>query len=150
MQLFYIQSQVGTLPPCLGEWRSTWFSAFDKTLQTIVIVLRPWHTQGLWKISKKPNPIVKFGCGSVRKFAYFVSQNRISTFKNQEKYKKKKITKNPTKVKKKLVLLFDIYFFQILLLTFKFSKIYFSEFCPILKKSVRHGHPTRMGLPWKN
>ena len=35
------------------------------------IFQRPWHTQGLWKIAKKPNPVVKFGCGSVRKFAYF-------------------------------------------------------------------------------
>ena len=25
---------------------------------------KPQHTQGLWKIAKKPNPLVKFGCGN--------------------------------------------------------------------------------------
>ena len=105
------------------------------------IFQRPWHTQGLWKIAKKTYPEVKFGCGSVRKFAYFFQKMEFKFSKNREKYKK--IVKIPKKLKMKLVLLFDIYFFQILLLTFWFSKK--SEFCPILKKS-----PCDMGtIPWK-
>ena len=33
-------------------------------LNGLAIFQRSWHTHGLWKIAKKPNPIVKFGCGS--------------------------------------------------------------------------------------
>ena len=32
--------------------------------QVLAILHTPQGTQGLWKIAKKPNPIVKFGCGS--------------------------------------------------------------------------------------
>ena len=40
-------------------------------------------------------------------------------------------------------------FFQILLLMFKFSKKYFSELCPILKKSVGLWWRWRWGWRWK-
>ena len=51
---------------------------------------KPQHTQGLWKIAKKPNPIVKFGFGSVRKFGHFFPQKiELKFSKNREKYKKK-------------------------------------------------------------
>ena len=61
------------------------------------IFQRPWHTQGLWKIAKKPNPVVKFGCGSVRKFAYFFQKMEFKFSKNREKYKKN--SKNSEKIK---------------------------------------------------
>ena len=75
------------------------------------IFQRPWHTQGLWKIAKKTYPVVKFGCGSVRKFAYFFQKMEFKFSKNREKYKK-----NSKNSKKNLkwswcYVLFDIYFF---------------------------------------
>ena len=112
------------------------------------IFQRPWHTQGLWKIAKKPYPVVKFGCGSVRKFAYFFQKMEFKFSKNREKYKK--IVKIPKKLKMKLVLRIVWYiFFQILFLTFSCSKKYFSEYCSIFKKSVGLWYPPSMGLPWK-
>ena len=99
------------------------------------IFQRPWHTQGLWKIAKKPNPVVKFGCGSVRKFAYFFQKTEFKFSKNREKYKK--IVKIPKNKKWTwCYVLFDIYFFQILFLTFWFSKKYFSNNWQILKRAV--------------
>ena len=41
------------------------------------IFQRPWHTQGLWKIAKKPNPIVKFGCGNGCVKLYFFQKIRF-------------------------------------------------------------------------
>ena len=46
------------------------------------------HTQGLWKIAKKPNPIVKFGCGSGCVKLYFFQKMRFFSSKNRKNYKK--------------------------------------------------------------
>ena len=89
------------------------------------IFQRPWHTQGLWKIAKKPYPVVKFGCGSVRKFAYFFQKMEFKFSKNREKYKK--IVKIPKKIKMNLVLcivwyiFFSYFIFDVLI----FKKIFF-------------------------
>ena len=113
------------------------------------IFQRPWHTQGLWKIAQKPNPVVKFGCGSVRKFAYFFQKMEFKFSKNREKYKKN--SKNSKKIKNEPGVMYCLIyiFFQILLVTFWISKKYFSEFFPFLKKSVGLRYPPSIGLPWK-
>ena len=49
---------------------------------------KPKHTQGLWKIAKKPNHIVKFGCGSVTRIAQFFQKIGYNFSKNCQKYKK--------------------------------------------------------------
>ena len=91
----------------------------------------PWYTQGLWKIAKKTNPIVQFGCGSVRKFVYFF---QVMEFKFKKKSGKiqKKNGKNSKQKKEAgaMYCLIYIYIFQILLWTFKFSKknLNFSQF----------------------
>ena len=72
------------------------------------IFQRPWHTQGLWKIAKKPNPVVKFGCGSVRKFAYFFQKTEFKFSKNREKYKKN--SKNSKKIKNEVGAMYCLIF----------------------------------------
>ena len=49
---------------------------------------KPKHTQGLWKIAKKPNHIVKFGCGSVTRIAQFFQKIQFHFSKNCQNYKK--------------------------------------------------------------
>ena len=44
--------------------------------------------QSSWKIVKNRSHIAKFGCGSVRKFAYFFQKMEFKFSKNWEKYKK--------------------------------------------------------------
>ena len=76
-------------------------TSFEKKIYTIVstdnwvqfdevlaIFQRPWYTQGLWKIAKKPNPIVKFGCGNDCINQYFFQNFRLHFSKNCKNYKK--------------------------------------------------------------
>merc|ERR1712020_48332 len=58
---------------------------FDEVL---AIFHTPQGTQGVWKIAKKPNHIVKFGCGSLRINLYFFSEFPISFFKKLPKLQK--------------------------------------------------------------
>ena len=55
-------------------------------LNGFAIFHKPQHTQGLWKIAKKPNPLVKFGCeiGSVK--LEFFQKMRFLKKKNRKKY----------------------------------------------------------------
>ena len=48
----------------------------------------PWDVQGVWKIAKKHNPIVKFGCESVTRIAQFFQKMRFHFSKNCQNYKK--------------------------------------------------------------
>ena len=61
---------------------------FDEVL---AIFHTPQGTQGVWKIAKKPNPIVKFGCGSDCINQYFFQNFRLHFSKNCQNYKKKKL-----------------------------------------------------------
>ena len=76
-------------------------TSFEKKIYTIVstdnwvqfdevlaIFHTPQGTQGVWKIAKKPNPIVKFGCGKDCINQYFFQKKRFFSSKNAEKYKK--------------------------------------------------------------
>ena len=56
--------------------------------ELFAIFQRPWYTQGLWKIAKKPNPIVKFGCGNDCLNAYFFQNFQFHFSKNHQNYKK--------------------------------------------------------------
>ena len=58
---------------------------FDEVL---AIFHTPQGTQGVWKIAKKPNPIVKFGCGSDCINQYFFQKIRFHFSKNCQNYKK--------------------------------------------------------------
>ena len=92
------------------------------------IFQRPWHTQGLWKIAKKPNPVVKFGCGSVRKFAYFFQKMEFKFSKNREKYKKN--SKNSKKIKNEAGAMYCLIyiFFRFYCWRFNFQKNIFLNF----------------------
>ena len=48
----------------------------------------PQDTQGVWKIAKKPNLIVKFGWKNGRRFAYFFQKIGCNFSKNCQNYKK--------------------------------------------------------------
>ena len=113
------------------------------------IFQRPWHTQGLWKIAKKPNPVVKFGCGSVRKFAYFFQKTEFKFSKNREKYKK--IVKIPKKLNMKLVLciVWYIFFSDFIVDVLIFKKIFF-WILPNSKKVRGTLAPTEYGSTVKN
>ena len=113
------------------------------------IFQRPWHTQGLWKIAKKPNPVVKFGCGSVRKFAYFFQKMEFKFSKNREKYKK--IVKIPKKSKMKLVIciVWYIFFSDFIVDVLIFKKIFF-WILPNSKKVRGTPAPTEYGSTVKN
>ena len=58
---------------------------FDEVL---AIFQTPQGTQGVWKIAKKPNPIVKFGCGNDCINQYFFQNFRLHFSKNCKNYKK--------------------------------------------------------------
>ena len=57
-------------------------------LNGFAIFHKAQHTQGLWKIAKKPNHIVKFGCGNDCVKLYFFQKMRFFSSKNRKKYKK--------------------------------------------------------------
>ena len=67
---------------------------FDEVL---AIFHTPQGTQGVWKIAKKPNHIVKFACGSLRINLYFFQNFRLHFSKNCQNYKK--IIRVPKKLK---------------------------------------------------
>ena len=50
---------------------------------------KPQHTQGLWKIAKKHNPLVKFGCETLTVKLYFFQKMKYFFLKNQKKILKK-------------------------------------------------------------
>ena len=58
---------------------------FDEVL---AIFHTPQGTQGVWKIAKKPNHIVKFACGNLRINLYFFQNFRLHFSKNCKNYKK--------------------------------------------------------------
>ena len=58
---------------------------FDEVL---AIFHTPQGTQGVWKIAKKPNHIVKFGCGNGCVKLYFFQKIRFFSSKNRKNYKK--------------------------------------------------------------
>ena len=58
---------------------------FDEVL---AIFHTPQGTQGVWKIAKKPNHIVKFACGNLRINLYFFQNFRLHFSKNCQNYKK--------------------------------------------------------------
>ena len=106
------------------------------------IFQRPWHTQGLWKIAKKTYPEVKFGCGSVRKFAYFFQKMEFKFSKNREKYKKN--SKNSEKIKNEagatyclIYIFFRFYFWR-----FDFQKNIFPIIGKFWKGPWESGPPT--------
>jgi len=73
------------------------------------------HTQGLWKIAKTPNPIVKFGCGSGCVKLYFFSENEIFFSQKIVKITKKMIkifflSKKYTLVPKLSYMFYEKYF----------------------------------------
>ena len=70
---------------------------FDEVL---AIFHTPQGTQGVWKIAKKPNHIVKFGCVNNCANAYFFSENQVSFFKKLPKLQKN--YSSPEKIKKLL------------------------------------------------
>ena len=92
------------------------------------IFQRPWHTQGLWKIAKKPYPVVKFGCGSVRKFAYFFQKMEFKFSKNREKYKKNSKISKKLKMKLVLCIVWYIFFSDFIVDLLVFKKIFFLNF----------------------
>merc|ERR1712208_5154 len=57
-------------------------------LNGFAIFHKPQHTQDLWKIAKKPNPIVKFGCGNYCVKLDFFQKMRFFFKKKREKYLK--------------------------------------------------------------
>ena len=49
---------------------------------------KPQCTEGLWKIAKKPHPIVKFGCVNDCANSYFFQKINLHFSKNCKNYKK--------------------------------------------------------------
>ena len=47
---------------------------------------KPQHTQGLWKIAKKHNPLVKFGCATLTVKLDFFQKMRFFFKKIRKKY----------------------------------------------------------------
>ena len=113
------------------------------------IFQRPWHTQGLWKIAKKTYPVIKFGCGSVRKFAYFFQKTEFKFSKIGKNTKK--TVKIPKKLKNKagamycLIYIFSDFIVDVLI----FKKIFF-RILPNSKKVCGIGVPTEYGSTVKN
>ena len=55
----------------------------------VFAIFHTWgYTQEVWKIAKKTNPIVKFGCGNDCINAYFFQNFRFDFSKNCQNYKK--------------------------------------------------------------
>ena len=83
-------------------------------LNGFTIFHKPKHTQGLWKIAKKPNHIVKFGCGNGCVKLYFFQKMRFF-FKKIVKITKKMIkifflSKKYTLVPKLSYMFYEKYF----------------------------------------
>ena len=55
-------------------------------LNGFAIFHKPQHTQGLWKIAKKHNPLVKFGCATLTVKLDFFQKMRFFFKKIRKKY----------------------------------------------------------------